>query len=639
MSVASPSTTQAPTFGLSISPDVLLSSLGELVTDHLHREELTLPALHRACQLLTDFGSTVSAEHKEALEQMIGGFTMLATGELTGRHAYSLPCGSGKTVAVRAWCGSLIRADLPYSVMITASRIEELDDIYKQLVAEGIPPEAIGLIHSEPDVHRFTAPTPGNNDRQILIVTHMRLKKGGGLDHETLRYRGRTRDVVLWDEACIVSSSRGVGYQGLAGAIGWIEKVVDAGEQDDDRVKLAAWLRRCWKVVEREKRAQRDDPQRKPEPLRLPLLTERQTAEFLAALPPGDLLEPVKLLLQMHTEQLRLLGSGQGGGGVLTYTITVPPALRNVAILDASAHIRELVKEDPTIQLDDRFCHRIIKRYSNVTIRHLKMSGGRDRMEKEFGRRRDARTVSREIAASVALIPPNEAVLIFTHKKRGKLDMAEVLRGDLRAYGIDIDAMVSSPNGLGLVPRFNWLTHGRETASNRYKHCSHVFFIGTVHLPDVVAAGQLVGQRDELLSHVTHEQIAEVQRSEIANNLYQGLHRAACRDTVNGEAKATTVYVILDKRKPIDLVASLMPGCRVERWETEADAEATKTDLAIRQIVAFLHGLGEDVDRISVKAVKTSLGGDVTEKVWRRARDHACVEAGWKIAGRSLVRR
>ncbi|MFL9824706.1 hypothetical protein [Rhodoplanes sp. SY1] len=595
-----------------------------------------MPAVRRANQLLTGFGSTVSAQHEEALARMTGDFTMLATGELTGRHAYALPCGCGKTIAVRAWCGTLVRAGLPYSVMITASRIEELDDIYKQLIAEGIPSAMIGIIHSEPAGHRFTAPTTDNDERQILIVTHMRLKGAGGLDQDALTYRGRPRDVVLWDEACIVSSSRSVGHRGLVGAIGWIENVA---EEDERLVVLSRWLQRCRAAIDREKKAQRADPRRKPEPLRLPALTEGQAAGFLAMLQTEDLLEPVRVLIQMHTEQLRLLGSGQGGGGVLTYTITVPPSLSNVAILDASAHIRELVKEDPTIHLDEWFRHRTIKQYSRVAIRHLGRSGGRDAMTKEFSKRREDRTLSKEIAAQIRPLPAGEAVLIFTHKKRGKFDMAEVLRGDLRAFGIDVDAMVPNPNGPGLVPRFNWLTHGRETASNHYKHCSHVFFVGTVHLSDVVAAGKLVGQRDDLLSHVTREQIKEVQRSEIANGLYQGLHRAACRDTVDGQAKATTVYVILHDRKAIDLVASLMPGCRVERWETEAEAEETKTDMAVRKIVGFLRGLRDGVDRVSVKIAKAALGSDVTEKVWRRARDRACTEAGWEASGRSLVRR
>ncbi|EJW11616.1 hypothetical protein A33M_2975 [Rhodovulum sp. PH10] len=571
---------------------------------------------------------------------MIGGFTRLASGELSGRHAYGLPCGCGKTVAVRAWCGTLIRAGLPYSVMITASRIDELDDIYRQLIAEGVPPDAVGLIHSEPAGHRFTPPTTDNQRRQILIVTHMRLKKGGGLDHDELLYRGRSRDVVLWDEACIISSSRGIGFESLAGAIGWVENVAAAGEPDAPLARLARWATRCWSVIQRERRAQRDDPRRKPELLSLPALTERQAAEFrVALLPPRDLLDPLEVLIEIHAEQLRLLGTGQGGGGVLTYTISVPPTLRHVAILDASAPIRELVKEDPTIAVDPWFAGRAIKRYSRVTIRHWRMSGGRQRMEAAFGGRREDRVVSKEIAARVLALGPDEAVLFFTHKKRGKIDMAEVLKGDLRAAGIDLDATVPDPaDPEKRLPRFCWLTHGRETASNRYKHCSHVFFVGTTHLPDVAAAGQLVGQRDDLLSPLPHSRIADIQASEKANNIYQGLHRAACRDTVDGEAKATTVHVILWDAKPVALAASLMPGCRIEPWRTEAEAEETRTEAAAEAILAFLGGLPEGTGKVSIKAVKAAYGVAVGHKIWCIARDRACSRAGWKVAGRSLIR-
>jgi hypothetical protein len=259
-------------------------------------------------------------------------------------------------------------------------------------------------------------------------------------------------------------------------------------------------------------------------------------------------------------------------------------------------------------------------------------------MEREFAKPRDQRTVSREIVKAIRSIPADEAVLVFTHKPHPRQpDIGATLKADLRAAGIDVEAVL--PNGF---PRFSWATFGRETATSEWVRCRHVVLVGALYRSDLDLGAALVGQRDDLTATVSGTEIREAQHSEIAHSVLQAVNRAACRTTIEGEAAPTTAYVILYDREPLDLVASVMPGLRIEDWETETGQEGMKTEAVKRAIVAHLSALPEGTDSVTLVALKkvitAELQVDLSNKSWQAARDRACGEIGWQVEGRRLVR-
>ena len=94
--------------------------------------------------------------------------------------------------------------------------------------------------------------------------------------------------------------------------------------------------------------------------------------------------------------------------------------------------------------------------------------------------------------------------------------------------------------------------------------------------------------------------------------------------------------------EPLDLVASVMPGLRIEDWETETGQEGMKTEAVKRAIVAHLSALPEGTDKVSLAALKKALKDELPPKLgssgWQAARDRACAAVGWKVRGRTLVR-
>jgi hypothetical protein len=79
---------------------------------------------------------------------MLQTYSSMACDETTGRFAFDLPTGCGKTQSLIAWCQAVYETRSGHSAVIAASKVEELCDIKRKLIAKGVPEESIGLIHS-----------------------------------------------------------------------------------------------------------------------------------------------------------------------------------------------------------------------------------------------------------------------------------------------------------------------------------------------------------------------------------------------------------------------------------------------------------------------------------------------------------
>ena len=98
---------------------------------------------------LEGFGSSLNEKHRAALHRIVQTYSSMACGETTGRFAFDLPTGCGKTQSVIAWCQAVHELQSGHSVVIAASKVEELCELKRKLVEKGVPKESIGLIHSK----------------------------------------------------------------------------------------------------------------------------------------------------------------------------------------------------------------------------------------------------------------------------------------------------------------------------------------------------------------------------------------------------------------------------------------------------------------------------------------------------------
>jgi hypothetical protein len=614
---------------LGLSP-ALVPQLNQALTP-AECDGLTRTAAAMTKARLTAFDNELSSAHAEAIEREADLMTKLATRQLSGRHAVPLDCGLGKTQTLVHWSAAVIKADLPLSVLVCTSKLEELAAIHAAMREAGIPEADLGIMHSSPSNPAYPKPTTGNASRRIMLATHQKVK-GGNLTLDITHYQDHPRDLIVWDESLIVSSANSVELVDLFPDIAWLkDRAKTLPDTSDDLMRAVRYLSRCRRLMEEE--AKRLKRGRKPRELRMPLADADELAAYRKALPDDENAVSIRTFLDMAMEPLRIIDVNRGAG-ILKYALAVPSWLDRVVILDASAPIRELVKADATITIDPWFTGTVLKRYDAVTIKWWKRKGGRVEMTKAFSGRRDDREVSREIARLIADIPSDEGVLLVTFKLRGSLDMAKVLKADLKALGIDVDAKL--PDG---SDRFSWTTFGRTTASNAWVRHRHIVFVGALYRRDVDLAASLIGQRDDLTAEVTRSDVLAVKHSEIAHELYQGINRTACRRTIAGQADRTTAYVIIWDRKPLDIVIERMPGARIEEWEVEDEATLTLTRETAKAITTYLTGLPPSVTKVSVRRLKTDLGlTDLNNRPFQAARDAAAKASGWAVEKQSLVR-
>src|ERR1051325_2448422 len=98
---------------------------------------------------LESYGNRLNEQHRQALRRMLETYSSMACGEITGRFAFDLPTGCGKTQSLIAWCQAVHESRSGHSTVIAASKVEELCDIKRKLIDKGLAEECIGLTHSK----------------------------------------------------------------------------------------------------------------------------------------------------------------------------------------------------------------------------------------------------------------------------------------------------------------------------------------------------------------------------------------------------------------------------------------------------------------------------------------------------------
>lgn len=610
------------------------------MTDRLTNREATQLA-DTAFEILTGHleanGNRLSVVHRRALRALVEEMSGYAAGSVSGRRAFSLGTGCGKTSAIIAWIAALHRLGLrSLPVSVSASKVEALCDLKKQLMALGVPEQLIGLKHS---VRGASLPSTDDEDRLFQLVTHARVR--GGSDKPLfIEHRGRPRALMVYDESLIRSETEALSERNIRMEIAALREYVEGRETASQYVPLFDFMDCAIARI----RSALSDYKRDPKGSPVVTIDAPEWVDldgFRSLLGTSPRWEPIRRFLDVVGSPLRLLVTTQDEG-LVWYQISVPPELENILILDASYPIRELVKMDSSITDSSPEYIREVKRFDAVTVHQMKHPSGRQSTEDNFSKRwlRD-RTMSREICQIVEQVPQEKAILIFTFKPRNDgVDIPGTILRDLEDAGIDIEATTSSGNA-----RINVLTWGDETSLNRYAHCEVVILAGLLHLPTLKVASQIIGQQDSYEVSMSHKQVEEVLDSEIAHSVYQAISRGACRVVEDGQAKAMDVYLFHSKAKLQESLQFIMPGLKWRTWVPTFKGEETKLsdiDIKAMEIKAYLDKQPGDRVKVTTKEIREALALDHSidklRKLFDRAIEKICRSGLWQRHGQSLIR-
>lgn len=595
--------------------------------------ELTDRAFGILLDDLRSHGNLVGKMQEEALYELVSELTRYVQGTVTGRRAFSLGTGCGKTSAIVAWITALYQLGLEHvSVSVAASKVQALCDIKDALIAHGVPEHLIGLKYAH--CPEATQPSTGNEDRRFQLVTHARVR--GGTDQSLfMEHHGQPRALMIYDETLFRADAFPVDFKELRKKLAAFVEDVRGLKNEADYQGVIGYLRQAVELIEQHSAS----PSATPQTFTLPALDQVTWDGYRALV--GDAYEwaILRQFLDISQDELRVTSTGQGTG-VIWYQIAIPKALSNVLILDASHPIRKLVHLDPTIVNGSRFADKEVKRFDRVTIHQMKAPSGRHSLTKSFShQRREDRDISREVVELVKGLPQDKAILIFTFKPRpGEVNIPETIRRDLTEAGIDLDARM--PDG---KPWFNLLTWGDETSLNSCSHCEVVILAGIVRRSSLDIAAQIIGQQDDLKAKADNRQIQVMLDSEIAHVVYQAVSRGSCRVVEHDQAKAMDIYLIHPShalKEPLDRV---MPGVKWRPWVRQfAPVEhQVVTDVLALRIMEYLAGLPDHQDKVATKGIKEALeveAGEASRKRFDRAIKQIELDGEWFRKGQSLMR-
>jgi hypothetical protein len=560
-------------------------------------EHLNSLALEILLTELRSFGNKLNDDHVNALKKLLSSYTSMARGELMGRVAFPLGTGLGKTSSIRAWIIAAHQEGLlgsAVSLAVACSRIEALADLKRDLVRAGVPAEQVGLIHSytyNPELARAVLareegakllPNHATEERTedcskcpIVLVSHSKVLNG----HDRAAYetfQGKPRDLIIWDESLIATDSIAVTLAQLRRSKGYLPDL----HVHPTGAVAEYWLANAIAQLEAEAAAQLAGAE--PKVMMLTGVTPEMLEEFRSAVSMVEaelrkprLLDPLRTVMDFSCTLARVcvkMGNGMNDNLTAAYGIRVPDHL-NMVVLDASASIRMLQTMDPKLIVAD--VPTAAKRWDNVTIKHMRVPGGRTSIEGHFRKPRESRWIPKELARIIKGAPAYEGVVIFSFKHRGEkdVDVLGTLMSDLEHHGVDLGAKVKDAKG-NEKDRVLTATWGMETGLNTFAHCKHVILLGVIRQDwkDLVAS--IIAQKRDLLVEVTTDEVAAVAATEVAHVVYQALSRGHARVVEGGQAGEMAGYIIEEDRQDRlkDDLDPVMPGATWADWGRPKEA-------------------------------------------------------------------
>ena len=610
------------------------------IMNGVSHQSLTLPTFENLEQALVGYGNTLSEDHKAALMELVGSYTKIIKGEISGRYAFGLDTGMGKTTSIIALCKSLHQIKANHvGILICQSKVEALCDLKRLMIEAGIPEEDIGLIHSYKD-----ASYPSTNDqRQFQLVTHTRARSEKVLSH--YQWKNRNRDLIIWDESLIATDSFAITNKEIDKAIYCLETDTDNNSAYIPIINhLKACLAQATKALDRLKQLKDafekgnvNTAKSNAITYRLPTLNEVDLvaySELLKSKKTEWYYQCLSTLLDISNMEVRA-AVASGGDGIVCYKVSVPKELTNIVILDASWYIRELERHDKSINDISKFVRNDIKRYDNVTINQIKGGSGRSAMTRDFIKTRGTdRKVTATIIEIMKGIPEIEKVLIFTFKDKQGLSMTKVIKSDLIGAGINL----KTPQGEDRLFIETW---GNETSSNSYSDCANVILAGLLHLPKLSMISALVGQKDNLKADLISGEVESIYLSEIAHRVFQALSRGSCRKVINGYAQPMNAWLIYPNQNLKPLLEKVTSGVK---WVFQGEVDKDNSGITYRtamEIIACLSSVPAEVKTLSTRRFKEKFPtfSKTPDSTFRNAVNLVGnYTKDWTLESRSLIR-
>ena len=449
-------------------------------------------------------------------------------------YVSSLDPGVGKTTTViqflRALLTSLAHQDV--SALVCVSRRDQIRTITREAM---LLDTEFAVLTADSDLNALGCAVPAR--ARVLFTTHSMVERRcDGKEFRStsaFHYRGRVREVRIWDEAILPGRPLTISRDDL----GFLFKPLRSRQP-----ALADDIERLFRQL-----GEATDGQL----MQLPELDEVRDVSLNDALQivdggPADQVQAVETLWFLFGKMVTIRKDGVFGNTVLDYRDTLPDDMAPLLTLDASARVRATYGLWKDRRGGIHMLPSAPKRYDRHTCHVWNHAGG-----KSAFRRHGQKLIDGIVKA--ILSRPNEEWLVVHHKN----------------VGIDVPSSVTDliPNA---GPNVNFINWGSHDATNQYAHVPNVILAGTLFYRGSFyeALGRLAAAQPSAQGVFPVEDANAVIMGENCHLILQALCRGAVRRCENGGCPETQTYIIASSRsKIVDALPFILPGAKIERWQ------------------------------------------------------------------------
>lgn len=586
-------------------------------------QELTTQAHAGLVDSLQKFGNTLSPQHEQALFALVDSFTRMASGDLKGRWAFPIPTGCGKTRAVIEWATAVSKLKLPFSLVVSASRIEALCTMKRDMIKNGIPRDQIGLIYALSKEPYSEPATDDNESRPFLLCSHQMIRsRATNLDLYNT-YQGEPRSLCIYDESLLVSDIEYFTVGDICGALaGQIHKYKyqDRDKGTNKHGDILNWMtERLQRIEYQYDHFDVGGTNELPSPVFVLAPETEQDYERVFRKAGHTLLAD---FLAANGLPFRMFKYGKAA--VISYRVVIPEALENIIVLDASYPIRRLEQTDTTLHNAEDLpsCAGVtfdtLKRFDRVALYRMAKRGSRTSAVQD---KTKMKHLMKDVVHVVKSIPRDEAILVFVYKEHSELaHPTKVLQAELRKAG------------LKTRKNLHIQTWGNETSLNCYANCAHVILVGILHRDLSELAGSMAGQSQDITVEVTRDELDGVCLSERVHCAYQALSRGTCRVMGEpGQAKAMTGYIVEFEDHLENELGKVMPGASWQVWKP-VFSDAQEYGLQAKALTGRIETTLDDLLQ------EVPVGGKVsTQKLKARCQVKLCDHNLWNRSLNSVL--
>jgi hypothetical protein len=631
---------------------------------HAALTETTYRTMQR---IMRDRGLRFSTAHWSAIFALCRTLTEVAQGKRDGRIVWGMPTGCGKTTVVEAFLIALAALRLDHvGVVVCQNRIGSLVEMRRELRKWKVADDRVTLLHSDKQCSEPSDDLDPSVARQFVLMTHAAVIDRGRL-RGFREWNGRQR-VVVWDEALWTQEPTSIDVAALAAQLSALRLAV-CGRPDLQEALdyLTPNSETAISTVLALKEAGEQTG-------RVPFATcldfeklERMRTALVNVPRSTDVAEALLSIAQLDDARVR---TAEMSGGVISYRESIPGDLGSIVVLDASWAVRDLLHQDRTLtsaeDLDEVLAVREqfglasladLKTYHDVTVTQVLAPGGwysviGTKNSTKKGDLQKPEPVLLEVIVQAVLDAEGSGmagVLVYLFKERdGDPSAVDMLKAALEARRPGITTKLTTR--AGETKPTTWLKtehNGSETGFNYARHCGLVILWGVLHDADHVITSKMVAASDDLDADLSHTRVLHFRNTEKHHRILQAISRGAMRNPGDKHSSAAPMSaLVIDPDETLGIaMEGALPGIH---WHYKPGPKGYSRQrglpfLAKRVLKKFLKSQPRDVEEVMAQAAKAAVVSELDEQLpdrtWRRLRDAALVDSGWKVSGRRLVRR